>query len=168
MSHIQRTTGIETPQIVHTEALSYAFVHLLIPRSQMHAQLRPALQEVHDAVTAQGLPIRPWFAHHLELNDSTFNFAVCLPVPSTFTPTARVSLDTWPASTVARTTYRGNYPGLPAAWQELHNWIRENGHAPAADIYERYVDNVGNTADPNQYLTELSWPLLDQPEPRPS
>lgn len=151
---------ITPPQILHVEAQPYAFVHLLIPRSAMHVELPPALGEVHAAVTAQGLPILPWFAHHLTLSDANFDFEVCLPVSASFLPTDRVSLGTWPAGTVARTTYRGNYPGLPDAWREFHRWIQDTGRPTATHIYEHYVGNRSNTQDPDQYRTELSWPLL--------
>ena len=107
---------IETPKIVQTQDLSYAYIHLQIPRSEMHAVLRPTLTELFDAVKAQGLPIVPWFAHHLVLHDGDFDLEACIPVSGTFTPTARIQRDLWPAGTVARTTYQGDYPGLPTAW----------------------------------------------------
>lgn len=151
---------IDPPHIVETQDEPYAFIHLLIPRSQMHTMLRPTLLELHDAVTAQGLPIKPWFAHHLTLSDGDFDFETCLPVDQSFVATGRVQRGLWPAGTVARTVYQGDYPGLPAAWQEFNTWIRQNGHSSASHIYERYVGNQGTTKDPADFRTELSRPLL--------
>ena len=151
---------IDTPRIVHTEAEHYAFIPLQIPRSEIHAMLRPTLQELHDAVSAQGLPIKPWFAHHLTLSDGNFDFETCLPVDDSFAATGRVQLGLWTAAAVARTIYHGDYPGLPGAWQELNNWLKQAAHPYATHIYERYVGNQGNTKDPADYRTELSWPLI--------
>jgi effector-binding domain-containing protein len=150
---------IEAPQIVHTDDEIYAFIHLQIPRAEMHAVLPATLQELFAAVKAQELPIKPWFAHHLTLSDGDFDFEACLPVDDSFIATGRVQCGLWPAGTVARTTYRGDYPGLPAAWDEFNRWIKQAGHTYAGHIYERYVGNQGNTKDPADYRTELSWPL---------
>ena len=151
---------IAIPQIVQTEALPYAFIHLQIPRAEMHAVLPPTLNQLFDAVKEQGLPIKPWFAHHLTLSDSDFDFEACIPVDDSFVPTERIQRGLWPSGTVARTVYQGDYPGLPAAWHELNTWIRKQGHAYAGDIYEHYIVNQGTTKNPAEFRTEMSWPLL--------
>lgn len=151
---------IDTPQIVQTEDERYAFIHVVIPRSEMHAVLPPTLRELFAAAEAQGLPIVPWFAHHLGLSDATFDFEVCLPVAETFVPAGRVGVGIWPAGPVARTFFHGDYPGLPAAWAEFGTWIEQRGHRRAGHLYERYTVHQGITKDRAAFVTELSWPLL--------
>ncbi len=151
---------IEAPAIVQTEALPYAFIHLTIPRTEMHAVLPPTLTELFAAVKAQGLPIVPWFAHHLTLSEGDFDFETCIPVDSTFQPTGRVERGLWPAGTVAHTVYHGDYSGLSAAWHQLSGWIKQQGHAYAGHIYEHYIVNHGTTKNPAEFRTELSWPLI--------
>ncbi len=151
---------IEPPQIVYTEDLPYAFIQLTVPRPEMHAVLPRTLTELFAAVKAQGLPIVPWFAHHLTLSEGDFDFEACIPVPESFTPEGRIQRGLWPAGKVARTVYHGDYPGLPAAWHEFNTWIRSQGHPYAPHIYEHYLVNQGTTKNPAEYRTELSWPLL--------
>ncbi len=153
--------NLDTPKIVQTEPLPYAFIHLKIPRAEMHAVLPPTLTELFAAVKAQGLPIVPWFAHHLTLDEGDFNFEACIPVNDSFTPTERVQRGLWPAGTVARTVYQGDYPGLPSAWHEFNGWIRQQGHAYAGHIYEHYIVNQGTTKNPAEFRTEMSWPLTN-------
>ena len=153
---------IEAPRIVQTEDLSYVFIHLQIPRSEMHTVLPTTLHELFDAVKAQGLPIVPWFAHHLVLSDTHFDFEACIPVAASFTPKGRIQRGLWPAGTVARTVYQGDYPGLPAAWHELHTWIEQQGHPYATHIYEHYIVNQGTTKNSAEFRTELSWPLTSR------
>ena len=150
---------MDTPQIVHTEDQPYAFIHLLIPRSEMHAVLPPTLTELFAAVKAQGLPVVPWFAHHLTLGDGDFDFEACIPVDDRFVAADHVQRGLWPAGTVARTVYHGDYAGLPAAWHEFNAWIRQHGHPYAGHIYEHYIVNQGTTKNPAEFRTELSWPL---------
>jgi effector-binding domain-containing protein len=157
-------TRIDPPRITRTQDEIYAFIHLLIPRAEMHAVLPSTLKELHTAVTAQGMPIKPWFAHHLTLSDGDFDFEACLPVDESFIATERVQRGLWPSTTVARTFYQGEYPGLPAAWEEFHTWITQNGYSHAGHIYERYIGNRGNTPNPADYRTELSWPLTSSTE----
>ena len=152
---------IDPPAIVQTEALPYAFIHLTIPRTEMHAVLPPTLTELFAAVKAQGLPIVPWFAHHLTLSEGDFDFEACIPVDSSFVPVGRVQRGLWPAGNVARTTYHGDYPGLPNAWRQFSDWITQHGHARANHIYEHYVVHQGVTKMPAEFRTELSWPLIE-------
>lgn len=160
--HFKETESmIAPPQIVHTEDLPYAFIHVTIPRTQMHAILPPTLTELFAAVKAQGLPIVPWFAHHLNLSEGDFDFEACIPVDASFVPTGRIQRGLWPAGTAARTIYQGDYPGLPDAWQEFGTWIKRNGHTSATHIYEHYIVNQGTTKNPADYRTELTWPLLN-------
>ena len=151
---------IDPPQIVHTEDQIHASIHLTVPRSEMHSVLPPTLNELFTAVQAQGLPIVPWFAHHLRLREGDFDFEACIPVDASFVPAGRVQRGLWPAGAVARTVHYGDYPGLPAAWHEFHAWIRQQGHTGADHIYEHYVVNQGTTNDPAAFRTEMSWPLL--------
>jgi effector-binding domain-containing protein len=151
---------IDTPQIVQTKDQPYAFIHLKIPRAEMHAVLPPTLNELFAAVKEQGLLIVPWFAHHLTLSDGYFDFEACIPVDTTFTPTGRVQRGLWPSGTVARTVYQGDYSGLPGAWREFNTWIRQQGHTYAGHIYEHYIVNQGTTKIPAEFRTEMSWPLI--------
>ncbi len=127
----------------------------------MHAILPAIFQELHTALTAQKLPIKPWFAHHLRLSDADFDFESCLPVDSTFVAEGRVQRGLWRAGRVARTVYQGDYFGLPAAWAGFRIWIDQSGYHRTADIYERYVVNQGSTKNVADFRTELSWPLVD-------
>ena len=153
-------SSIELPAIVETQDETYAFIHSVLPRAEMHAKLPSILQELHGALTAQGLPIQPWFAHYLSLSQGACEFESCLPVDSSFMPRGRVVQGIWPAGTVARTVYQGDYLGLPAAWAEFGRWIVEGGHVSASHIYERYVVNRHRTQNPTELRTELSWPLI--------
>ncbi len=151
---------IDAPRIVQTEDERYAFIHLVILRSEMHAVLPPVLHELFAAVKAQGLPVVPWFAHHLHLGGASFDFEACIPVAETFVAIDRVQASIWPAGTIARTLYRGDYPGLPAAWGEFGTWIEHGGYSRAHHLYERYTVHQGMTKDREAFVTELSWPLL--------
>jgi effector-binding domain-containing protein len=160
---------IEPPQIVHTEDEPYAFISLLIPRSEMHVALPVALKELQAALLAQGLPIKPWFAYHLTLNDGDFDLEACFQVNESFVASGRIQRGLWPAGPVVRTVYQGDYPDLPAAWEELNGWIKQAGYTYAPHIYERYLVSRHATQNPAEFRTEMSWPItLPTTESEPS
>jgi effector-binding domain-containing protein len=55
--------------------------------------------------------------------------------------------------------HHGPYDGLPAAWGALMTWVGEQGHEPAADLWEVYAVGAETTADPGSWRTELYRPL---------
>ena len=65
-----------------------------------------------------------------------------------------------PAATIARTVYHGPYEGLGAAWGEFGTWIKAEGLAPRADLWECYVAGPESSPDPSKWRTELHRPLI--------
>lgn len=152
---------IDTPLLVQTELQHTAVVRIVIPRAQMRFVMGPAIAEVFAALTSRHVaPIGPLFSHHLRMDPETFDFEVGVPVAQPFEPTGRVIASTLPATTVARTVYRGAYEWLGGAWGEFSQWLEANGHAPAADLWECYLAGPESSPDPTKWATELNRPLL--------
>jgi effector-binding domain-containing protein len=153
---------IETPRITQTVAQLTASLHLTVPREEIRNVMGPGLREVREAVAAQGITaVGSWFTHHLRMEPDIFDFEICLPVASPFTTTGRVEAGRWPATTVARTVFHGDYAGLGAAWGEFDVWISGNGYTPRPDLWERYVVGPESGFDPSGWRTELNRPLVD-------
>ena len=104
---------IEPLRIIQTQDLPYAFIHLTIPRSEMQTILPPTLTELFAAVKAQGLPIVPWFAHHLTLSEGDFDFEACIPVAESFTPAGRIQRGLWPAGRSPAPSTMATTPASP-------------------------------------------------------
>lgn len=152
---------IDTPQIIQAEPQAAAIIRFTIPREQMQQIMGPAVQELLGAIGAQEAgPAGPLFSHHLRAPDDTFDFEIGFPVTRPITPAGRVQPGQLPAGAVARTIYRGGYEDLIGAWSEFMSWIENNGHTPAANLWERYVSGPESGADPAQWQTELNRPLL--------
>jgi effector-binding domain-containing protein len=153
---------IETPQITQTVAQLTASIHLTIPREEIRNVMGPGLREVREAIAAQGIAAAgPWFTHHLRMEPGIFDFEICVPVATPFTTTGRVEEGRWPATTVARTVFHGDYEGLGAAWGEFDAWIAGKQYTPRPDLWERYVVGPESEHDPSGWRTELNRPLVD-------
>ena len=152
---------IETPQIVQTETLAMAKLYAKVPTSQIQTEMGKLVQEVIAEVQKQGIAITgPWFTHHFRRPDEFFDFEVCMPVAAAIKAAGRVAPGEWPAMKVVRTTYRGDYSGLPAAWGEFMQWTDNEGLQLSPEIWERYLVNPSTESDPANWVTELNRPLL--------
>ena len=152
---------LDQPQIVQTAAQRTAVIRLTIPRSEIQRVMGPGINEVMTAIAAQGIaPAGPVFSHHLRMDPDTFDFEIGVPVAAPIAAAGRVEAGQLPAATVARTSYRGPYEGLGAAWGEFIAWIAAEGHEPAPDLWECYVAGPESSADPATWRTELNRPLM--------
>ena len=155
------TIMLEKPLITHTPDQITAVIRLTIPRSEIRTVMGPGVRELMAAVAAQGIaPTGPWFSHHLKMDSNTFDFEISVPVKSPVAPVGRVRPGMWPATKVARTVYRGAYPGLGAAWGEFNDWIAAQGLRPGPDHWECYAAGPESTPDPAAWRTELTRPLI--------
>ena len=154
---------IDPPRIVSTVAQPMAFLHLIVPRSEIRHVMGPGLQEVMAVIAAAGRrPEGPWFTHHLKMDPATFDFRICVPVAKPIAPSGRVQSTQLPARLrVARTIYHGPYQGLPGAWSEFEKWIGASGYTSAPDLWEVYALGPESGPDSSKWRTELNRPLVD-------
>jgi effector-binding domain-containing protein len=96
------------------------------------------------------------------MDPKIFDFEIGVPVAQPVTAAGRVQPGELPATTVARTVYRGPYQGLGDAWGEFGAWIAANGHTPAADLWECYVSGPESSPNPADWRTELNRPLIGE------
>ena len=152
---------IDTPQILETEAIQTAVIHLHIPHAEMRTAMGPGIAELMAAVGAQGItPSGRWFTRHFKFEPGMFDFEISIPVPRPVTAVGRVKPSVLPATTVARTIYHGGYEGLAGAWPQLDAWIKAQGRTPSPSLWEVYVTDPQANPDPGTWRTELNRPLI--------
>jgi effector-binding domain-containing protein len=94
------------------------------------------------------------------MDPAVFAFEIGVPVAAPVAAAGRVKPSRWPAETVARTVYHGDYEGLGPAWGEFQAWIAAEGHTSAPDLWECYVVGPESSPDPADWRTELTRPLI--------
>ncbi len=152
---------IDKPTIVQIPAQTTAVLRLVVPRAEIQRVMGPGYQELVAEVQAQKIAITgPWYTHHFTMPAETFDFEIGVPVATPVAAVGRVKAGQLPATTVARTTYRGGYEGLGSAWGELQAWIAAEGLATAPDLWEVYAVGPESGADPTKWETQLNRPLV--------
>ena len=153
---------IDQPTQATLPAQQVASIRLHIPVQNMRADFPAALDELSTALTQQGIPpTGPVFAHHFRRPTDTFDFQVCIPAQRPVLPVGRVQPVALPAFAVLRTTYHGDYAGLPHAWGDFIAAIPPTGPAQRGDFVETYLVGPRDNPDSTQWRTGLSVILAD-------
>ena len=151
---------IDTPEVVESQEWRTAVIRIKVPRAEMMKVMGPAMREVKEAAAAQGVAAAgPLFSHHFRMDPEVFDFEVGVPVAEPVQSDGRLEAGTLPAMRVARTVYHGGYEGLGAAWGEFKKWIAEQKVQTRGDLWEVYVKGPESGNDPQEWQTELNWPL---------
>jgi len=88
--------------------------------------------------------------------DDVPNVEVGVLAPEGFVPGGRVIASALPAGRVARTVYRGPFPGLHAGHRAVLDWCAEHGHELSGVRWEVYGHH---DPDPARQQVEISWAL---------
>lgn len=149
---------ITLPELTTTPQQATAAIHLVIPGKDMGRYMDPAIQEIINLITEQGVSITgPMFSYHHRRPSDTFDFEIGFPVSNAVKEEGRVKNSTLPAVKVARAVYQGPYEHLGEAWGELEGWVRERKLSGSGHFYECYLNNPDDVNDPKDYRTELNW-----------
>jgi len=148
---------IDTPQMVQTQELDTAVIRFRIKRAEMMTVFGPAVQEVLDALKAQGVaPASAVFAFHHSMPPGEFDFEMGVIVAQPTRPSGRVVPGKLPATTVMRTVYHGGYEGLPGAWGEFDAWMKHEGVKQGEALWELYDKGPHTGPDPSKWETVLN------------
>ena len=153
---------ITQPEIVAFESRMLAAVHLKVPRNALQTSIEPAIQEVINVASLQGIQLAgPLTAYHHVMVDNMFDVDVGFPVNETVRSSGRVSTVHIAHATAIKTTFTGPYTQLFTAWQSLGDWFAANQDMQARGwhrdtrLCEVYVAGPDQIADPAAWRTEL-------------
>jgi effector-binding domain-containing protein len=91
-------------------------------------------------------------------NDS-LDVEIGVDVPDGIESDEVVPVRTYPAVRAAVHEHRGPYEGLPAVYEPLRQWIVDHRLEPGEQTREIYPANPGNTANEQDYVTRVCWPV---------
>ena len=152
---------IDTPQMVQTKELPTAVIRFRIKRSEMMTVFGPAVQELLDVLKAQGIaPASAVFAYHHSMPAGEFDFEMGFVVGAAVKGAGRVVASKLPATKAVRTIYRGGYEGLPGAWGEFTDWMKQQGVKQAESLWELYDKGPQTGPDQSKWETVLTKPVL--------
>ncbi|MEX8502145.1 MAG: GyrI-like domain-containing protein [Leptothrix ochracea] len=152
---------IDTPFITRTDPQITALIPLCVGRAEIQQHMGPGMAELIATLKAQSItPAGPLFVRHLRITAELFDLQISIPVTAPIAAEGRVEPGLLPATTVARTIYRGPYEGLATAWIALRSWALAQGHTLGTDLWEIYLTGPNTSSNPEDWRTELNLPLV--------
>lgn len=153
------------PQITHHPAIATAVVPGRdIPYDGLPAFFDQAFGTLLPALSGASVQITgPAFAHYRPPMGATFTLDAGFPIAGTIRGIEGVQADELPGCRVARLVLSGGYDLLPGAWQQLGDWVGEQGLTPDTELgfWEVYLTEPSPQMDPADLRTELNLPLRD-------
>lgn len=144
-------------EVVATNTIPAAVIHIAIPKAEIRNVMGPAMQELMALVAAKGItPAGRIFSHHFIHEADRFEFEVGIPVSGAVKEAGRVRSGALPARKVVRTIYTGGYEGLGAAWGAFSAAVDKAGHSTTGEFWEVYLTGPETGPDGSRYTTELA------------
>ena len=140
---------------------------LVVRRRIKPADLANTLAEVLGAIflyaqqNGMALAGQP-FTRYIEWGPGLWTIEAGLPVAALkkdAPASGEVRADTLPAGPAATTTHAGAYDGLTGAHAAVQQWIEAQGLKAAGAPWEVYVTDPADFPDPNDWKTDIFWPL---------
>ena len=130
--------------------------------AENYQSLGPLLGELFTAVAQNMLtPAGPTMAIYYDegYRERDVDVEVAVPVSGNTDLTHRVRVRTLPGADVASLLYRGPYDDFTPAYQALMGWMQANGYTMTGPNREIYLRGPGEGISPEDYLTEIQFPV---------
>jgi DNA-binding transcriptional MerR regulator/effector-binding domain-containing protein len=149
----------------HDDAQHTVRIAADVPGEEIWSWLSRAYPRLDDAIRAGGgLVAGPSAAlYRAQIDSDEFErveafFPVAAPfvIPRGF---SEVTIGEVPERTSAVLVHRGSYEQIGDTYRALGAWVARNAEPSGADVCERYMVSPDDTDDPDQYRTEIAWPI---------
>jgi len=97
--------------------------------------------------------------HDEEFKENDVDVEVQLTVSGEYRNTENVVFKTVPEVEIAAATYKGSYEQLTAVNQAVADWISDNGYELNGAMFCIYIVSPAQTQDPNEFVTEVCYPV---------
>lgn len=122
-----------------------------------------ALGELRGMVRAQGIDVRGpsggLFASEL-FQHGRGRATVFVPTVGTTRPIGRVTPMVIPEAELAVLTHRGSHEEMDISYGQLGSYVTTHEISVDGPVREYYVVDAVDAADPDQWVTEICWPVF--------
>jgi effector-binding domain-containing protein len=111
---------------------------------------------------AAGAPMGLYYDDPAKVAPDDLRAEVCVPIEESCEPTEDVRRKELPAVRVASAMHQGPYHEVPSLYEQIFEWMRENGlqydgTMPTREVFRKLHGEVKDAAE---YITEVQVPLL--------
>lgn len=99
------------------------------------------------------------FTRYLAFDDKTVELEAGMAIAAPVEGHGEIVADLLPAGPAAITVHVGPYSRLAEAHVAMSEWLDEQGREPAGPPWEIYVTDPRHTSDPDEWKTQIVYPL---------
>ncbi|MBO8128644.1 MAG: GyrI-like domain-containing protein [Peptococcaceae bacterium] len=100
-----------------------------------------------------------YYSH--EFDEYEMDFATCLPVNRVVADKDKITCITLPAARVLSLVHYGPYEKIVEAYKTARDYISERGLKILLPSRELYLKTFGHTDNPEEFITELQFPIAE-------
>jgi len=136
------------------------YIRRRIAPSEMPQTLGECFGKLFTHGMKAGLPIagKP-LCRYVSTGQGLWTIDPAIPLSAPAASEGEMVADTLPGGVVAFGIHGGPYETLPDTNANIERWIEANGYKVAGAPWEQYVTDPGEHPDPNDWRTEVYWPL---------
>ncbi len=122
--------------------------------------LKETLSEVFEFIKERGIQTGgPPFTRYHNFDGTNCDIEAGFPVAEKQEGEGRIGAGELPGGKVISTIHTGPYEQLPQAHDALDAWLSEHNKKSRDSQWESYVSDPDAVSDPEQFRTELIWPI---------
>jgi len=111
---------------------------------------------------AAGAPMGLYYDDPVKVAADDLRAEVCVPIEEACEPAEDVRRKGLPAVKVASAVHQGPFHEIPRLYEEIFEWMKENGYQYDGTMPTRevFLKLCGEVKDPAEFVTEVQVPLL--------
>jgi AraC family transcriptional regulator len=157
-----RTPTMPTLSITRQErpAQPVLFIRRRIARSELQGMLAECFGKLYGHAQKAGLPIAGFpLARYVSMGPGLWTVEAAVPLAAPASGEGEMQAGTLPAGPVAMGVHAGPYEQLGDTNAAIERWIEANGFRVGGAPWEWYVTDPGEYPNPEDWRTEVYWPL---------
>ncbi|MDP2142460.1 MAG: AraC family transcriptional regulator [Gammaproteobacteria bacterium] len=138
---------------------------LFIQKQVVHTEMQPVLAECFGRLYSHGVPAGLAIAGHpmtryVKVGQGLWTIDCIMPLLQPAPGVGDMQAGFLASGPVAMATHSGPYEQLVETYVAIEKWISENGFAVNGPAWESYVTDPGQDPDPNNWKTEVFFPIV--------
>jgi AraC family transcriptional regulator len=138
------------------------FIRRRIAPSELQQTLGECLGKLFTYAAKCGLPIAGWpICRYVSTGLGLWTVEPAVPLATPATGEGEMQVGMLPGGWVALGVHVGPYDRLPDTNAAIERWIEANGFRTGGPAWEHYITDPAEHPDPEDWRTEVYWPLGD-------
>lgn len=142
-------------EMVETQAQPTLVLRAVTPVTELPKLLGKAFMDIVTHIMELGeQPVGPAFVGYFNMDMERLELEIGFPVSKPLPGKGDIEASQIPAGKQVTCMYKGPYMGMPPAYEEIKQWIKDNGYKAVGTVYEYYYNSPEEVPE-SELLTKI-------------